>query len=225
MIFRLFPTTNTLALLLQSRHSKAMLAEELPNDALVAIFNYLRPTESICCRGVCRKWSKSAGSGTIQIQVKRFLSYNKLNQNHTEPIIASITLCGRVKKKKKGVDDNDTISSEERIISFARVRGHLTSPASQTTQDMSDTSTAAFGFACDQLCDEDRTVAMNAGMITTMLTSKHPCSAAAQIEDSLQFPFTMIDLGSTSSKFQYGGINHRQQAMICSLTSLFTIRY
>lgn len=195
-----------------------MPAEELPiNDALVAIFRYLRPAESICCRGVCRKWRKLAGSGTIQLQVKR------CSNKHQEDIIGSITLFGRVKKK---VIDDD--KSEGRITcptSFPewRIRGHLPSPASQTTQDMSDiTAAAAFGFACDQLCDEDRTDSLNAGMIISM-TTKHPCNAVVQIESSLQFPFITIDIGSSSSKFQYGASENHKQA-ICKEKKLRSLR-
>ncbi|KAL7441230.1 hypothetical protein ACHAXM_007732 [Skeletonema potamos] len=193
------------------------LAEELPNDALVAIFIYLRPSESICCGGVCRKWRKLAGSGTIQIQVKR------CSNKHQEDIIGSITLFGRVKKKVIDFDE-----SEERITcptSFPvwRIRGHLPSPASQTTQDMSDITVAAtFGFASDQLCDEDLTDALNAGMITAM-TTKHPCIAALQIESSLQFPLITIDIGCSSSKFQYG-VSENQKQMICKEKKLRSLR-
>eukprot|EP00985_Skeletonema_marinoi_P013727 scaffold6849_cov157-Skeletonema_marinoi.AAC.14 len=200
-------------------------AEDLPNDALEAIFRYLRPTESICCRGVCRKWCNTAGSGTIQIQVKRCSNNRQRHTEYQKDNIGSVTLFGRV--KKKGIDDD---KSEKRMTnhptSFSgwRIRGHLPSPASQTTQDMNETATAAtFGFVCDQLCDKDRTDALNSGVVATAMTTKPPCNAAVQIEDSLQFPFIAIDLSSSSSKFQYG-VSENHEQTICKEKKIRSLR-
>jgi len=188
-------------------------AEELPNDALVIIFRYLIPTESICCRGVCRKWCNLAGSGTVQIQVKRCSNNRQQNteNKHQEDIIGSVTLFGRVMKKKE-VDD-----SSEQGITSQRTRGHLPPPASQTAQDMNETATAALIFVCD------RTKALNAGMIVRAMTTKQPCNAAIQIEDSLQYPFVAIDLSSSSSKFQYG-ISGNHVHAICKEKKIRSLR-
>ncbi len=204
--------------------------EDLPNDALLAIFRYLRPTESICCRGVCRKWCNVAGSGTIQIQVKR--CSNNRQQHHTEyqhqkDIIGSVTLFGRVEKKGIDGDASETQieTSTHPTTSECRTRGHLPSPSSQTTQDINDTAvSAALGFVSDQLCNEDRTHALNAGMIMNAMATKQPCIAALQIENSLQFPFVAIDLSSSSSKFQYGVSGNQEQATICKEKKIRTLR-
>lgn len=190
-------------------------AEDLPNDALVAIYSYLRATESISCRGVCQKWHKSvaAGAGTIQIQVRRCLtnSSRKITENIQEDIIWSVTLFGRVKKKgniNDGGDDNEGGAGVVTTLSTSfperRTRGHLPSPSSQTSQDMGNTIPAAHAFVCDELSENDRADALNSAMNCT-LTTRHPCNAAIQIENPLaQSPFITIDLSSSSSKFQYG---------------------
>lgn len=199
----------------------SVAAESLPNDALVIIFRYLLPTESICCRGVCQKWCNLAGSGTIQIQVKR-CSNKRHQQNaeytHQEDIIGSVTLSGRV-MKKKGIDDD---TSEERIDP-QRIRGHLPPPSSQTTQDMNETTAAAFGFVCDQLCNDDRIDALNVGMVPTAMTTKRPCNTAIQIEESIQVPFVSIDLSSSSSKFQYG-VSENHVHAICKEKKIRSLR-
>jgi len=198
-------------------------AEELPNDALVAIFSYLRATESITCRGVCRKWSKSsAGAGTLQIQVRRRCKSDK----HQEDFIWGVTFFGRVKKRKQHQGDAAALKIFARSGTYCtsfpeRIRGHLPSPASQTIEDVSDTAPATASFVCDQLSDVDHTHALNAGMVCT-LTTKHPCYAAIQLESSLQIPFITIDLGSTSSKFQHG-VRH-EQLMICREKRLCSLR-
>ena len=196
-------------------------AEELlPLDALAAIFTYLRPTESICCRGVCRKWNNTAGSGTIQIRVKRCS-----NQQHD--IIGSVTLSGRIKKNE--INDDTSSSAEQRITSCSaqnvtefRTRGHLPSPTSQTTQDMNNTIAATFGFVSDRLCDEDCTHALSTGMIASIAT-KNPCNASIQIEDSIKNPLVSIELGCSKSKFQYG-MSQNNQHMICKEKKVRTIR-
>ena len=101
-------------------------AEELPNDALVAIFSYLRATESITCRGVCRKWSKSsAGAGTLQIQVRRRCKSDK----HQEDFIWGVTFFGRVKKRKQHQGDAAALKIFARSGTYCtsfpeRIRGH-----------------------------------------------------------------------------------------------------
>lgn len=217
-------------------NSMSLLTEDLPTDALVAIYSYLRATESISCRGVCQKWSGTAGAGTIQVQVRRCLinSSRKITPHDQEDIIGSITLFGRVKKKGHinggGGDDEGgigVVTAHSNSIP-ERIRGHLPSPSSQTSQDMSNTIPAAYAFVCDELSENDRADALNSVMIRCTLTTRHPCNAAIQIENPLaQSPFITIDLSSSSSKFQYGvsekNKNHTYQT-ICKEKKVRTLR-
>ena len=208
-------------------------AADLPNDALVSIFKYLRATESISCRGVCQKWQRTAGAGTIQVQVRRYFTHHITyrGNEHEDIIIGTITLFGRVKKKENingGGDDNEggvgVVTAHSNSIP-ERIRGHLPSPSSQTFQDMSNTIPAVHAFACDELSDNDRADALKSAMNCT-LTTKHPCNAAIQIENT-QSPFITIDLSSSSSKFQYGvsekNKNHTHQT-ICKKKNVRSLR-
>lgn len=210
-------------------------AKDLPTDALVSIFSYLKATESISCRGVCQKWSGTAGAGTIQVQVRRCFNDSSRqgnngrsqcnNQGNThEDIIGSVTLVGRVKSP-----DNEggvgVVTTHSNSIPERRIRGHLPSPSSQVSQDMSNTIPAYLSFACDGLSENDREYAYNSAMLCT-LTTKHPCNAAIQIENILSF-FVTIDLSSSSSKFQYGvsekNKNHIHQT-ICKEKKVRSLR-
>ena len=134
-------------------------------------------------------------------------SSRKITPHDKEDIIGSIALFGRVKKKgniNNGVDDNESGVGVVTALStsFPERRTRGPSPSSQTFQDMGNTIPAAHAFVCDELSENDRADALNSGMNCT-LTTRHPCNAAIQIENT-QSPFISIDLSSTSSKFQYG---------------------
>jgi len=185
---------------------------DLPNEALTSIFTFLNPIESVSCRAVCKRWSKSAGQGLVLLTVRRPPKERFYLVKH---IIGYITFNGRIQTRDTNGKDNQTsIHTEPQ-----RTRGHLLKPSASITQDVqndNNLSDVSITFATDRLKDTERghlieecrnvnsrTDALEAGYVLSMRSGgsnrRHLC--AIQVEGTHRF-FT-LDLSTTSSKAVY----------------------
>ena len=189
------------------------MINELPNDALAAVFSYLNAAESIACRGVCQQWSKAAGQGAIALTV-----CNPPNSKTSGVIrpnkIGRLTVSGRLQitEDEENQAANAAPSVHEGLM--LRTRGHLPAPAaSSLTQDMNNSNAAQITFTTDYLRDFDqigggekyRTDALNAGNILSLTNDRRwSFTAAIQVENFLSSHLINLDLGSSCSCFEYG---------------------
>jgi len=180
---------------------------DLPNEALASIFAFLDPIESVSCKAVCKRWSKSAGQGVVLLKVRR---PPKERFYLVKYVIGYITFNGRIKTRDMNGKDNQTSIHTEP----ERTRGHLPKPSASITQDVhndNNLSDVSITFATDRLKDTERgslvqecrnvnshTDALEAGHVLSMISGgnnrRHLC--AIQAEGTLRF--VTLDLSTTS---------------------------
>lgn len=190
----------------------------LPKEALSSIFTYLDPIESVSCRAVCKRWSKSAGQGVVLLKLRRPPKERFYLVKH---IIGYITFNGRIQTRDTNGKDNQTSIHTE----SQRTRGHLLKPSVSITQDVHNDNNLAdvsITFATDRLKDTERgclirecrninsrSDAFQAGYILSLRSglsigslwnsSRYLC--AIEVEGTE--PFVSLDLSTKLSKAVY----------------------
>ena len=196
------------------------LASELPNEALSAIFLYLNARESIGCRGVCKAWSHTAGSGclTLRLRGPSIMARASKHPSHDEGRVdgcGCVALVGALVQKEPGFNRGGNKKPSPTAGPVRRVRGHLPQPATLSSEGR----TGMLTFSSDRLIDSNpepyysnppdtqRSDAISAGHLLS-LTNARLCGSfqcAIRIE-GLQYlakNLISLDLSLSASTFEY----------------------
>ena len=188
---------------------------DLPNEALVSIFSYLDPIESISCKAVCRRWSKSAGRGVSLLRLRRpqisRISLNFSNDHVLVKNVGKISFKGGIYTRDMNGKDNQTSIHTEP----ERTRGHLPKPSASIIHDNSLVD-ASVTVATDRLMDlepdiwlnhyrnlNSRTDALEAGHVLSMRSGGNISQYLCAIQLEGRTTHGSLDLSSTSSKTEY----------------------
>lgn len=190
------------------------LTEQLPNEALSAIFLYLNARESIGCRGVCKRWSHAAGAGCLTLRLR---GPSVPEEPWVLPVggVGSVALAGTLVEKKPAFKSGGDKRLSPAAEPVQRVRGHLPQPATLSPGSQTDKLT----FASDRLIDQfpesrcgnppntQREDAMPAGHLLSLINARLSGSfqCAIRIESLLRLAKNLVslDLSSSASTFEY----------------------
>ena len=179
--------------------SKMTSTDQLPREALAAIFLFLNARESIGCRGVCKRWSSAAGAGCLILRLRGQPARSRTFHGG----VGSVTFAGKMAKKKtlsskRDEEDDKKPSATESI----RARGHLPQPATLSAKSHSGKMT----FTSDRLADTQRSEAITGGHALTLtkagLSEGYSCAIRAEGLPHLVKSLVSLDLSSSSSVFE-----------------------